>query len=543
MARFNTAGTSSQPVTRGKRSHNMEGGASFERGVRQEIATIVLNGMLSGRDSFYESEAGLKDRIEVLFNHAFSDPKHAEFAAKSIVYSRKMGNMRSLPVFLSAIMAETPLAQKGLVRPTIRAMVSRPDDMIELVALWDSRNPNGKHGQSSNVPNAVRRAIRDILESNRFERFQFKRYFGAGKVKMPDLVKISHPRAKVRGDETLFKQILDNDLPAIQTMETLRASGGKDTLTAMNDLLREKKLGYMAAVKNIKKFLTDGATEVDVSRWCDLITNEKAIRKSRMFPFRFVQAWNEISPLRVNYWNSAWSDTPYDSRDESLKIDSFLLRRVRTAIDTAFKISSEGMSIAGPGERVAVIVDSSGSMGNGSMNISPFHIATSMAAALFTKLDQDNVVYYTFDSECEDRTHTLSDSPINFISSQEFSGGATHFGAPLRKLIETNTKVDKIIMFTDMQLYQSGLGRGEGRYGYTHRPTCGFDRFMDEYQAINPDVKLMFWNLGAYAGGTPLSIDGNIMEVSGFSDNMLRVMGNLWEDPDYLVKEIEAVKL
>ena len=68
---------------------------------------------------------------------------------------------------------------------------------------------------------------------------------------------------------------------------------------------------------------------------------------------------------------------------------------------------------------------------------------------------------------------------------------------------------------------------------------------VKEYRQINPSVKILFWNLAGYSGGTPLRLSNSILEVSGYSDKLLEVAGNMlkYGDLNYLVKEIESISL
>jgi hypothetical protein len=62
---------------------------------------------------------------------------------------------------------------------------------------------------------------------------------------------------------------------------------------------------------------------------------------------------------------------------------------------------------------------------------------------------------------------------------------------------------------------------------------------------INKDVKVLFWNVAGYAGGTPCKLVNGVLEVSGFSSQILETAAKMlkYQDPNFLVKEIEKIIL
>jgi hypothetical protein len=115
------------------------------------------------------------------------------------------------------------------------------------------------------------------------------------------------------------------------------------------------------------------------------------------------------------------------------------------------------------------------------------------------------------------------------------NGGGTSVEAPLRKMIQDKVYVDKILIFTDMQFWNTN--------GTCKAPL--FEKNLALYKKeVNPSVKVIFWNLAGYSGGAPYSRFANdVSEISGYSDRILSVLGNLWGDKGAFIKEIEKVEL
>jgi len=180
MSKFNT-------TTRTPNAQNLAGGAGFERtDFKKEIVSIILNSMLK-KDSYYETES---ERFQKITNSVENNIDNAEFLMKAMVYVRIEGNFRSVSHLLACILVENVKGSTSL-KPALLKIFVRPDDMTEVVSLWNKRNPNKM------IPNALRKAIREALET-KFNMYQFKKYsMNNKKVKLKDLVKFSRPRPQV----------------------------------------------------------------------------------------------------------------------------------------------------------------------------------------------------------------------------------------------------------------------------------------------------------------------------------------------------------
>lgn len=492
MSKFNTQATETGRYQ--ANTTNRAGGAAYKiEDGRKELASVVLASMLNG-DKYYQSDS---DRIEQVFD-LVKNLEDKEFAAKAMVYARQVGNLRSVSHVLANALVENA-SGTGYLRSAIKKAIVRPDDMTEMASLWFSRH------QGKMLPNSMRRAFKDTLESEKWGSFQLRRYAGTNSaVKLRDIILLTHPK-DLRNQ---FKGVIEGNIEAPASIETRLASGEKAS-AAFEDLLRENKLGYMAAVKNIRNALQTGLSQEGLDMWVNMISDPKRVRNSRMLPFRFYDAWEAV---------------------RGLQIDHFVLRQVKKAFNAALIHSAQNLDMFDSNDRVALLLDESGSMGG-----EPWKHAIILAAVLYHALGKDNVVVYKFARDCTDANFG-DKSPIDIIEDVVHYGGATLFEAPMRRLVDTKTKVDKLIVLTDMQLYQSGMG------WYSNSET--FDVYFDEYRRkVNHNTMCLFWDLQGYGSGTPLELKGNILLASGFSDKLLAVIPKMWKNENALVEEIEAIKL
>ncbi len=483
---------------------NMVGSEAFSyKDIRQEIISLVLNAMLAGKNSFYETE---KDRINKIINFVKNNKEEAEFLAKAMVFARNEGNLRSVSHILGATLVENV---KGVdfLRPALYKTLVRPDDALEMVSLFLSRNKDVK------VPNVLQRSIVDAFES-KWDEYQLKKYASLSKeLKLKDLVKMFRPNpnnlvtlGKAK-DTNVFKRLIEDRLENIDTAQTINSTCvGKDRKKAYKELLKENKLGYMAALKNIMNMLEVDIGEKTIERLCNLLTNEKAVLNSRVLPFRFVQAYNELDSNRN-------------------KFDTFKVKAILDALEKGFALSSGCINIANKNEKVALLLDESGSMGSSDKD--PFTIGKTLMASMLCGLDKKNVVGYLWATT--PREVSIDKSPMKFVKETFSHGGGTDLKSAFKSLIDKKTKVDKIIVFTDEQ-----------GYGSTY---INLKNYINEYKVISPNVKILFWNLEGYAKGTPLKLNDDILEISGYSDKILEVIPYIWENKNALVEKIESIKL
>jgi hypothetical protein len=322
--------------------------------------------------------------------------------------------------------------------------------------------------------------------------------------KSGDVVKIARPVPTERAN---FKALIEGTLPNIATAQTVNAgSTGSERASNYKAMLKDRKLGYMAALKNIRNILNAGADAETIEMLCSLFENEKACLNSKCLPFRFTDAYREI---------------------KDLNFDRFLIKKLISSVEVGFKISARNTGLVEGDEKIAILLDESGSMSG-----KPFEVGKTLMAAMLTGLNTNNAIGYCWSDYS--REVSVNGSPFEFIDRTRTTGGGTNLAGSFKGLMDSKTKVDVIVIFTDMQQnYFSG--------GYSGN----IDTMVAEYKKISPNVKIMFWNLEGYGGGTPLKLNKDILEVSGYSDKILEVAAKMlkYSDVNYLVKEIEAIKL
>lgn len=459
---------------------NLAGGTAYKRtDYKQELVSVVLN-KLNNKDCYYMTDKEIDHKLQQLL--AKNDN---EFIAKLMVFTRNTIGLRLVSKSLADYLIRNAKGTNFLV-PALSQSFVRPDDMTDLLALSNCKKSN-----------AFRRAAKYCLET-KWDAYQLKKYEQKKlKIKLKDIVKLVHPslinyNKKFDNNLDIFKLIIESKLPNIQTAQTMNSAKveyNKETIS---------KLGYLALIKNLVNIFKDNNNNlVDLVDYvCSRIQDKNAVQKSKILPFRFIDAFDKIN--------------------HGLEIDEFLKQRLKRALVVALTYSKDNLNLKGT---TAILLDESGSMQG-----RPFTYGKALAASL---LGEDTILY-TWANYAQLRNFSNAYDLVNML---DCGGGGTDVNAPLEKLIKTNTKVDNIIIFTDMEMYDLG------HYKQT------FTQKVAEYKKINPDIKIIFWNLQPYDDAAPVRFGKNLVEVSSCSDYIVSILGNMLEDPNYLIKEIESVDL
>ena len=158
------------------------------------------------------------------------------------------------------------------------------------------------------IPNALKKGTAARLK--KFDEYQLAKYKADKKaISLIDIVNLSlgiKGFAKpVEGKtETPLAKLITGTLRAPETWEVKQTRAGqqaksdeeKAELKAKNwrDLIVEKKLGYFALIKNLRN-IDQQADQETLELALKALTNEKFVKKSRVLPFRFFTAYEELA--------------------------------------------------------------------------------------------------------------------------------------------------------------------------------------------------------------------------------------------------------
>jgi len=483
MSKFNTTLPKQKTLT-----ENLAGGQAYAQSNELALVSLLLTSFVN--DQFYKNAqttlADLKKLSEKI--------KDKEFVAKSAIYARDKFGMRSVTHALAAeLTSQLNGAEWG--KDFYNKVVVRVDDMTEILSYYlayktEKNNPK--------FPNALKKGFAKAFD--KFDGYQLAKYKGENKeVKLVDIVNLVHPVPTQRNLEAL-QLLVKGELKNTQTWESKLSAVGQQAESeedlaelksnAWSELIETKKIGYFALLRNLRNIITQSPQSVKAA--CEMLVDERLIKNSRVLPFRFATAYDEINKIG----------------------SSKEVRDVLMAINQALEVSVQNVPKF-DGETL-VVMDVSGSMMGRASEIA------SLFGAVLAKANNCDVM--TFATNADYKSYNPMDSVMSIRSSFRYSGGGTNFKSIFQK---ANKNYDRIIILSDMQ----------GWMGYT-TPSSEFKSYKSKFGA-NPFV--YSWDLAGY--GTLQFPENNVFALAGFSDKVFDIMKMMELDKKALYNEINAIQL
>ncbi len=483
MSKFNTT----LPKARTKTT-NLAGGESYSQSSELALVSLLLTSFVN--DQFYR---GAQDTLSDL-KGLVSKVKDKEFVAKSAIFARDRFGMRSITHALAGELT-SELSGQDWGKNFYDKVVVRVDDMTEILSYYLAYKTTKDNPK---FPNALKKGFAKAFD--KFDGYQLAKYKGSGKdVKLVDIVNLVHPVPNIRNKEAL-ESLIKGELKNTQTWESKLSEAGqkaesKEDLEklksdAWDELISTRKIGYFALLKNLRNIITQSPSSVKGA--CELLTDEKMIKNSRVLPFRFSTAYEEVNKIG----------------------SSKEVRDVLIAINQALDISV--MNVPKFDGETLVVMDVSGSMRGKASEIA------SLFGAILAKSNNCDVL--TFSTSASYKSYNPMDSVLSIRDGFKYAGGGTNF----KSIFTTaNKKYDRVIILSDMQ----------GWVGYT-TPAAEFTQYKNKFGAT-PFV--YSWDLAGY--GTLQFPENNVFALAGFSDKVFDIMKLLETDKKALYNEIKSIQL
>lgn len=504
MTKFNT------PVRGITRTANHEGEVAYSLTPEMELYSAVVTTMMSAK--FYESENDLLTRIRSLV--AQVGKTNPEFVAQLAIYAREQMYLRTVPVVL---MVELAKIHNGddLVSRALERVVSRVDEITEVASYYARVNNTGSTKKLAKMSNQIRIGLGKAF--NKFDAYQFAKYNRPGMVKLRDVLFLTHPKAKDEAQQAVFDQIASDTLPTPETWE-VELSTNTDKKASWEKMVDSNKLGYMAALRNLRNMLEAGISGEHLTKVASLIADPVAVRKSKQFPFRFLAAYQELESVQS-------VDTP----------------RLMQALEDAVIVASENIPGFNKSEAIHVSVDTSGSMSSKLSDKTKISLQDAgLMLAMFLHQVTPRVETTIFGDRIMGVNLTKSNLLGNVHKLREYSdkvGSSTNGYLVPKELIARKAVMDKVVVFTDCQLYNSNYSF----WGGTKEKT--FAEYWKQYRAeIAPHAKLYLFDLNGY-GNTPVSLMGDgAYLISGWSEKVFDML-EAYEQGETALTKIKSIKV
>jgi hypothetical protein len=257
-----------------------EGAPATRASAVDELRRTVMTCML-WEDTFYEEGVAITERLADLVGRCTD----AQVVAVAEQARNQMG-IRHAALWLAVMLFEQKRPAAG--ERALGAVLRRADEPAEVLALWFK---NGRRP----VPYAMRRGLTAALRT--FDAYQLAKYDHArSAIRLRDLLRLIHAKPHGAAQAALWRLAVKDELPVPDTWEVAISAAGSDPDAKRETwarLVRERKLGGLALVRNLRNLQQAGVPTAEVAAAID------EAQFARMWPFQFVAAWQHAPDYAV----------------------------------------------------------------------------------------------------------------------------------------------------------------------------------------------------------------------------------------------------
>lgn len=495
-----------------RKTSNFEYAPAYIMSPEMELYAAVVTAGLS--DTFYEKADGRLERIISLMQQC-----KAEFVAKLAVYARQQMSMRSVPLVLVTELAKIN-SGTDLVSKAVNGVVQRADEITELLAYYQLSNQRNGAKKLNRISKQVQKGL--IRSFNKFDEYQFAKYNRATEVKLKDALFLVHPKPKDEAQQAVFNKIATDSLDVPYTWEVVLSTAGQVAYaneaarkqafrTKWEELIASGKLGYMALLRNLRNILEAGVSVSYIQKVAQLLADPNAVARSKQLPFRFLAAYRELRSVQ--------------SAHAAVLID---------ALEEAVLASAANIKGFDWNTKVLIACDVSGSM---QQPVSPKSKVLLYDIGLMLGMLLQSRCKLAVSGMFGDRWQIINMSRKSILGNVEAFyrregevGYATNGYLVLEDLIYRREVMDKIMLFTDTQMWNSNATKDT------------FASSWSRYKSIAPHAKLYLFDLAGY-GKPPLDVLANdVYLIAGWSDKVFEVLESL-EQNEGAIEKINAISL
>lgn len=457
MARMNSTNRAPALSKDTNTSRNHEGAVVHNLDSLEILFSKVL-GSFFGESTYYEKRTAEKDFVDLVKTINNVDYEDIEYVLKIALLGREY-NMIQYPLsVLTACFNDERFKGQHFVDSNGRnklqyysdRIVRRGRDVVDIMATqinafgFDVVKKGKKTHRDLPLPIQLRKAMKHKLET--FNEYQLSKALSESReVSLADCIKLLHPNEKkARVPKGFYSDVIEGrvkfggDTKQVQT--ELAKSRNKNSDSTVADVKQSLDSStVMAIVKNLVALHRAGVLNdrEAVDSICKKLTDPKQVKSSRLLPFRFYSAWNEVNKLPSSYG----------------------VRKVSDALVKALDLSVSNLN---PMDGFnAILIDMSGSMDYSISSMSSMtakEVAVVLGAICFK---QGVGEVYVFANSCEKVTGISSTSTVMDIVKQIMNyrvGGGTYLDIALKTITRDSVrgaKYDNLILLSDNDCYSS----------------------------------------------------------------------------------------
>ena len=512
---------------------NAEGALAFKLDPLTELYLKAASSLV-GEPKFYtDAKTADSDLLKAIHAVAKIDP---EFILQLAVYCREKLYLRSVPLMLVAEFAND-LDCVGKVenaRKYTKRVIQRADELTELISYQLMRN-NVIPRNKTKLPMLIRFGVKEAF--SKFDRYQIGKYNKDDiTVKMRDAMFLTHPEPGNKEQVDVFAKLASKTLESPDTWEVMRSTGQMTWHDVIRNVFfkNHRVNNYMAILRNIRNCLqSPDVTKEDVDLLCRMISDQNAVRYSKQLPFRFLSAYKELDKVGNGSLSS---------------VGNMMLNDVMDAIETAVGYSVNNFPKLS-GSSTIIACDVSGSMEQAISKKSSVErfdigiilgsIANQFCGHTITGMFGDNwkVVPMT-------KSSGILRNALEMHKREGEVGYSTNGYKIIDYLLDNNLGVDRIMIFTDCQMWDSEGTRRHSIFGYGRDDVSFAERFI-KYQRKYPKVKLYCFDLSGYGNVMIPQNAKNVCLIGGWSDRVFDFVEAFEEigDGNTPIKKIKEIRI
>eukprot|EP01117_Protostelium_nocturnum_P005543 TRINITY_DN2003_c0_g1_i1.p1 TRINITY_DN2003_c0_g1~~TRINITY_DN2003_c0_g1_i1.p1 ORF type:complete len:869 (-),score=338.75 TRINITY_DN2003_c0_g1_i1:41-2647(-) len=354
------------------------------------------------------------------------------------------------------------------------------------------------------------------------------------------------------------------------TWETeLAAKGNKPEV--WEDLLSQKKLPFMAMLRNLRNFLVTGVKEDTHRTVLNRLKNEKQVENSKQFPFRFLSAFQAISftDEQINQINGkenenpapaaparrggAVAKPPLKKRPPPINpLEREMINEYEVALNESLRISI-AKNVAHLDGSALLLCDVSGSM-----TYNPSKTIKGVYSSAKTSADIGLLMASMIQAVSQSAELVVFSSPNGspgFVKVQpeasilktwealkiaaEGLGKETKFPYKiLDEAIKNKTKYDYIFVISDMIIAPHKIHPAGSKI------SAKIQEYREEVNAEAQFICVDLFGHGSSSAGLNEDLEGNVhpkdLLITGYSDQILSYIGSR-NQPDAQLKHVEGI--
>lgn len=231
-----------------------------------ELRRSALSALLF-EDAFYEKGTKQAARVAALIPQC----RPGDVAALAMECRSRM-YLRHMPLFLIRELARVK-GNGSYVATALESCIQRPDELTEYLAMyWKDKKQPLSAGSKRGLAKAFRKFNAETLA----------KYNRDHAVKLRDVLRLVHSKPADAEQSATWKTLIKGELASADTWEVALSSGA-DKKGTFERLMRERKLGGLAFLRNLRNMI---AANVDPA----LMRERFAGGFGKVLPFRFVAA-------------------------------------------------------------------------------------------------------------------------------------------------------------------------------------------------------------------------------------------------------------